>query len=131
LLESACMELVHLAQGLDGAKVRGDPGVLVDGIAYHTRDVVPGTLFFCVPGATTDGHRFAGRAVAAGASAIVCERDLDVAATRLIVPSVRAAMPVVAARFFGHPSRELAVVGITGTNGKTTTARALGAHRTR
>jgi UDP-N-acetylmuramoyl-L-alanyl-D-glutamate--2,6-diaminopimelate ligase len=116
------MELIRLAEGLAGAVVRGDPAVAVHGIAYHTRDVAPGTLFFCVPGATSDGHRFAAQAVASGASAVVCERDLEVAATRIVVPSVRAAMPVIAARFHGHPSRELTVVGITGTNGKTTTA---------
>lgn len=116
------MELVDLAAGLAGAEVRGDPGTPVRGIACHTRDVAPGTLFFCVPGATRDGHDLAASAIAAGATVVVCERDLDVAVTRLVVPSVRAAMPVIAARFYGHPSRELTVVGITGTNGKTTTA---------
>ncbi len=116
------MELVCLAEGLAGAEVRGDPAVPVRSIAYHTRDVGPGTLFFCVPGASSDGHDFAAQAVAAGAAAVVCEREVDVPATRLVVPSVRAAMPRIAARFYRHPSRELTVVGVTGTNGKTTTA---------
>ena len=116
------MELADLAQGLAGAEVRGDPGVRVHGVASHSRDVAPGTLFFCVPGAARDGHEFAAEAVAAGATVVVCERDVDLAVTRLVVPSVRAAMPVIAARFYGHPSRQLTVVGITGTNGKTTTA---------
>ena len=116
------MELVHLGEGIPGARLVGDPATPVRGIAYHTRDVGPGTLYFCIPGFQRDGHDFAAQAVAAGASAVVCERDLEVTAARLVVPSVRAAMPVMAARFFGHPSHELTVVGVTGTNGKTTTA---------
>jgi len=122
LVESARMNLVHLVEGLAGVQLRGDPGVPVRGIAYHTRDVTAGTLYFCVPGFRSDGHDFAAQAVAAGATVVVCERDLDVAATRLVVPSVRIAMPFIASRFHGHPSRELTVVGVTGTNGKTTTA---------
>lgn len=116
------MELVHLAEGLAGATLIGDHGVTVRGLAYDTRQVTRGGLFFCVPGFHRDGHEFAAAAVAAGAAAVVCERDVGVGAARLVVPSVRAAMPVVAARFYGHPSRELTVVGVTGTNGKTTTA---------
>jgi UDP-N-acetylmuramoyl-L-alanyl-D-glutamate--2,6-diaminopimelate ligase len=116
------MELIDLGEGIAGARLLGDPAVPVRSIAYHTRDVVPGALYFCVPGFRRDGHDFAAEAVAAGAAAVVCERELDLAAARLVVPSVRAAMPVVAARFYGHPSRELTVVGVTGTNGKTTTA---------
>jgi len=122
LVESAGMKLVDLGEGIAGARLVGDPATSVRSIAYHTRDVGSGTLYFCVPGFRRDGHDFAAQAVSAGAAALVCERDLDVAAARLVVPSVRTAMPPIAARFYGHPSRELAVVGITGTNGKTTTA---------
>ena len=116
------MELQHLGEGIAGARLIGDPATLVRSIAYHTRDVAAGTLYFCVPGYRRDGHEFAADAVAAGATALVCERDVEVATARLVVPSVRAAMPLIAARFYGHPSRELTVVGVTGTNGKTTTA---------
>ena len=122
MVESARMKLVDLGEGIAGAKLVGDPATPVRSIAYHTRDVGPGTLYFCVPGFRRDGHDFAAQAVSAGAVAVVCERDLDVAAARLVVPRVRAAMPRIAARFYGHPSRELTVVGVTGTNGKTTTA---------
>lgn len=125
MVESARMELVGLGEGIAGAQLLGDPATPIRSIAYHTRDVGPGTLYFCVPGFRRDGHDFAGEAVAAGAVALVCERDLDVAAARLLVPSVRAAMPVVAARFYDHPSRDLTVVGVTGTNGKTTSAHLL------
>jgi len=116
------MKLAELLEGVAGAAVRGDPATEIRGLAYHTRDVVDGTLFFCVPGLKFDGHAFAARAAAAGAAALVCEHDTGVALPQVLVPSVRRAMALVAARWYGHPSRELAVVGVTGTNGKTTTA---------
>ena len=116
------MKLAELLEGVAGATVRGDPATEIRGLAYHTRDVADGTLFFCVPGLTFDGHAFAARAAAAGAAALVCERDTGVALPQVLVPSVRRAMALVAARWYEHPSRELTVVGVTGTNGKTTTA---------
>ncbi len=122
LLESAPMKLSELVQGVSGATVRGDPDTEIRGLAYHTRDVADGTLFFCVPGLRYDGHAFADKAVEAGASALVCERDTGQAVTHVIVPSVRRAMALLGARWYGDPSRELSVVGVTGTNGKTTTA---------
>ena len=122
LVESAAMKLSELVQGVSGATVRGDPGTEIRGLAYHTRDVADGTLFFCVPGLSFDGHTFAGAAVEAGAAALVCEHDTGVDAPQVIVPSVRRAMALMASRWYGDPSRELRVVGVTGTNGKTTTA---------
>ena len=116
------MKLSELVEGVSGATVRGDPGTEIRGLAYHTRDVADGTLFFCVPGLSFDGHTFAAAAVAAGAAALVCERDTGVSAPQVIVPSVRRAMALTAARWYGDPSRALRVVGVTGTNGKTTTA---------
>jgi UDP-N-acetylmuramoyl-L-alanyl-D-glutamate--2,6-diaminopimelate ligase len=97
-------------------------GVEVTDLAYDTRAVTPGTLFFCVPGSTVDGHDLAADAVAKGAVALVVERRLDLPVPQLEVESVRAAMGPLAARFFGDPSEELEVVAVTGTNGKTTTA---------
>jgi UDP-N-acetylmuramoyl-L-alanyl-D-glutamate--2,6-diaminopimelate ligase len=79
-------------------------------------------LFFCIPGATADGHDFAADAVAAGAAALVVERPLDLDVPQVVVPSVRAAMPRAAVAFFDDPTAELPVAAITGTNGKTTTA---------
>jgi UDP-N-acetylmuramoyl-L-alanyl-D-glutamate--2,6-diaminopimelate ligase len=116
------MKLAELLEGVVGATVRGDPATEIRGLAYHTRDVADGTLFFCVPGLKFDGHAFAARAAAAGAAALVCERDTGAELPQVIVPSVRRAMALIAARWYGRPSRELAVVGVTGTNGKTTTA---------
>ena len=69
------MKLAELVEGVAGALVRGDPSTEIRGLAYHTRDVADGTLFFCVPGLKFDGHEFAGRAAAAGASALVCEHE--------------------------------------------------------
>lgn len=100
----------------------GADAVEVAGLAYDSRQVTPGTLFFCVRGAHSDGHDFAAQAVQKGAAALVVERRLGLGVPEAVVPSVRAAMGPVAARFHGDPSARLRVVGVTGTNGKTTTA---------
>ena len=94
----------------------------ISGLAYDTRSVRPGTLFFCVPGFTRDGHEFAPDAIARGAVALVVERPLNLGVPELQVPSVRAAMAPAAAAFYGDPTAQLRTVGVTGTNGKTTTA---------
>jgi UDP-N-acetylmuramoyl-L-alanyl-D-glutamate--2,6-diaminopimelate ligase len=94
----------------------------VTDVAYDHRAANPGTLFFCVPGFTRDGHDFALDAINRGAAAVVVERELDLAIPQIRVKSVRAAMAPAAAVFYGDPTAELEVVGITGTNGKTTTA---------
>jgi len=91
-------------------------------LSYDNRAVTPGTLFFCVPGFTRDGHEFAPEAIAKGAVALVVERPLGLSVPEICVDSVRAAMAPAAARFYGDPTNELATVGVTGTNGKTTTA---------
>src|SRR5947208_6158244 len=95
----------------------------VTSLAYDTRRVVPGTLFFCVPGFTRDGHEFAAEAIARGAVALVVQRDLpEVAAAQVRMESVRAAMAPAAAAFYGDPTAHLLTAGVTGTHGKTTTA---------
>ncbi|MGD0198710.1 MAG: UDP-N-acetylmuramoyl-L-alanyl-D-glutamate--2,6-diaminopimelate ligase [Solirubrobacteraceae bacterium] len=99
----------------------GAPPVKIAALAYDSRQVAPGTLFFCVTGRQSDGHEHARQAVEAGAAALVVERPLGLGVPELLVPSVRAAMAPLAARFNGDPSARLRVVGITGTNGKTTT----------
>src|SRR4249919_2653646 len=76
-------------------------------LAYDTRSVAPGTLFFCVRGSSADGHAFAATVAAAGAAALVVDHPLDVDLPQLVVPDVRAAMPVAAALFFGNPTAEL------------------------
>ena len=91
-------------------------------LAYDARSVSPGAMFFCVPGSRADGHDFAPDAVKSGAVALVVERHLEIDVPQLVVGDVRAAMAIAADVFFGEPTRSLEVVGVTGTNGKTTTA---------
>jgi UDP-N-acetylmuramoyl-L-alanyl-D-glutamate--2,6-diaminopimelate ligase len=97
------------------------PPVEISGLAFDNRAVEPGTLFFCVPGFTRDGHDFAPDAVARGAAALVVQRPLGLGVPEVLVDDVRAAMARAAARFHGDPTHRLPVVGVTGTNGKTTT----------
>jgi len=106
--------------GIDAETSGGDPEI--NGLAYDSRRVEAGDLFFCVSGLESDGHEFAPAAVEAGAAALVAERRLELDVPQVLVPSARIAMAPVAARFFGDPTAELAVAGVTGTNGKTTTA---------
>jgi UDP-N-acetylmuramoyl-L-alanyl-D-glutamate--2,6-diaminopimelate ligase len=104
------------------ARVVGDDSVEIESLAYDSRQVEPGTLFFCVPGEKSDGHEFAEAAVKAGAAALVVEEELEVDVPQVVVVDARAAMAPLAARFFADPTAELRVVGVTGTNGKTTSA---------
>jgi UDP-N-acetylmuramoyl-L-alanyl-D-glutamate--2,6-diaminopimelate ligase len=104
----------------------GDPdAVEVTGVVHDSRAVTEGSLFCCVPGAVVDGHDYADRAVGAGAVALLCERTLSAPVVQAVVPATRAAMGPAAAAFHGHPSRDLEVIGVTGTNGKTTTTHFL------
>ncbi len=101
----------------------GTDPVITD-VVLDSRRVTPGSLFFCVRGEHNDGHEFAAEAVAAGAVAIVVDHELShIGPTaQVVVDNTRAAMAHLSSAFFGQPSRDLTVVGITGTNGKTTTA---------
>ena len=105
-----------------GDAARDAPPVEVTALAYDNRLVTSGTLFFCVPGFTRDGHDFAPDAVARGAVALVVERPLGLGVPEVLVDDVRAAMAPAAAAINGDPTAALRAVGITGTNGKTTTA---------
>jgi UDP-N-acetylmuramoyl-L-alanyl-D-glutamate--2,6-diaminopimelate ligase len=116
------MRLDEVVAELGGARIVGDGAVAVADLAYDSRKVGAGTLFFCFPGERADGHDFAQAAVGAGAVALVVERELELDVAQVVVADARAAMAPLAARFFGDPTAELRVVGVTGTNGKTTTA---------
>jgi UDP-N-acetylmuramoyl-L-alanyl-D-glutamate--2,6-diaminopimelate ligase len=116
------MDLERVISALAPTDVVRPAPVAVTDLAYDARAVQPGALFFCVPGARADGHDFAPEAVERGAVALVVERSLDVPAPQLVVSDARAAMAVVADEFFGQPTAKLEVAGVTGTNGKTTTA---------
>ncbi len=117
--------LFELAQAIPGARIEGDGGAEVSGVAFDSRRAGPGDLFVAVPGFEADGHDFAATAVASGAVALVLERlvdDIPKDVPFLLVPSCREAMALLADAFYGHPSGDLALAGVTGTNGKTTTA---------
>ncbi|HET9557299.1 MAG TPA: Mur ligase family protein, partial [Actinomycetota bacterium] len=119
-LTSRRVPLASLAPAVRG-EVRGDAGTMVTDVVLDTRKVVPGALFCCVPGARFDGHDLAGKALDAGAAALCVQRPLDLEAPQLLVGGVRDVLAPLAAAFFDHPSRRFDLVGVTGTNGKTTT----------
>ena len=116
------MELARLIAAIEPTDVVNPAAREIADLAYDTRALSTGALFFCVPGAKVDGHDLAAAAVAGGAAALVVERPVGASVPQLVVPSVRAAMPPAANAFFETPSRELEVAAVTGTNGKTTTA---------
>ena len=115
--------MTKLIKDIDVVGVRGDPATTeVSSIEFDSRRVLPGALFCCVPGQRTDGHLHAADAVKDGATSLLCDRflDLEVTQVRVAPGAVRPAMAEVASAFYDHPSRALATVGVTGTNGKTT-----------
>ena len=94
--------------------------VEITGLSYDSRKVKAGDLFFCISGFVTDGHQFAARAAQSGAAALVVTRKLPLAVPQLLVKNDREAMSLISAAFYGHPSRQMKMIGLTGTNGKTT-----------
>ena len=122
LLESGAIDLESLSQAVRAERILNPGRAEISDLAYDARRVGPGALFVCVPGNKADGHDFAVQAVAQGASALIVERPLDLPLPQLLVGDAREAMALAADAFFEHPTRELEVVGVTGTNGKTTTA---------
>ena len=115
--------LKELLTGLPGCRVAGDDRLPIPALAYHSQEVVPGGVFVALKGVRTDGHRFLATALSQGARVIVTEQELTPPSgvTVVRVPDARLALAHLSAAFYRHPSRELALVGITGTNGKTTT----------
>ncbi len=122
MVESSPVILSDLFANVEGCRLAGAADIHISSLSYRSDQAGEGTLFFCVPGFVRDGHDFAPDAVARGASALCVERRLDLPITQVVVPSVRQAMGPVAAAFYGQPSSHLLAVGITGTNGKTTSA---------
>jgi UDP-N-acetylmuramoyl-L-alanyl-D-glutamate--2,6-diaminopimelate ligase len=111
--------LALLAEQLAGSVLHGGDALLADAV-HDSSTVRPGVLFCAVPGQHHDGHDHAAHAVRDGAAALLVERRLDLDVPQLVVPSVRAAMGPAAAHVHGGPARELRMLGVTGTNGKTT-----------
>ncbi|MEF2964674.1 UDP-N-acetylmuramoyl-L-alanyl-D-glutamate--2,6-diaminopimelate ligase [Paenibacillus sp. M1] len=116
------MLLKDLATYIIASEIRGNSETDCKDISIDSRKIAPGDLFVCLPGHTVDGHDFAGKAAEQGAAALVVERWLDdVSLPQLKVKDSRLAMAVLGNAFFGSPSSRLQVIGVTGTNGKTTT----------
>ena len=112
---------------LTGARVLGDAATIVTDVSMDSRAVPAGSLFCCVRGAQHDGHDHAAAAVRAGAIALACTRELPLGVPQLLLEDTRAAAAVLADRVHGHPSGALDVIGVTGTNGKTTVVTMLAA----
>src|SRR5574337_151068 len=116
------MRLGELLRGLAGAEMGRDAGPEISSLAYDSRRVQPGTLFFAIQGEKADGHQFIPQALKSGAVAVVSERaaPAELAARWVRVPKIRRALAEAAWTFYGHPDSHLQLIGITGTNGKTT-----------
>lgn len=118
-------KLGDILTGIADATIIGSPDVPVKNIIIDSRRVLPGSLFVALRGTQTDGHQFIGTATETGASAILCEelpQQTSDNVTYVVVPDSAAAMGQIASAFYGHPSRKLTLVGVTGTNGKTSVA---------
>jgi UDP-N-acetylmuramoyl-L-alanyl-D-glutamate--2,6-diaminopimelate ligase len=118
------MRLIDLIRNIPEKRIVGNPGIEIQDIAYHSAKVHEGTLFVAIRGINLDGHAFIGEALERGAKALVVEQgqEKDNGIPRVVVPDGRSALAHLSAAFFGNPSREMRVVGVTGTNGKTTTS---------
>ena len=116
------MQLADLIQRVSAKSIHGSLDREITGVRYDSRRVTPGNLFVAVRGTSFDGHSFIEQAVDKGAVAVVGERAaLSQRATAIVVPDSRGALAQLAATFFGDPSRKLKMIGVTGTNGKSTT----------
>src|ERR1700761_6629229 len=134
--EPATVRIVQmnlLFDDIDVIETAGDPAAVdVRGIAHDSRRVVPGDLFCCVPGLLSDGHAYAAEAVDRGAVGLLCEHlilellDQPVVQTLVAPGTIRPVMARLAAAFYGNPARDLLMIGVTGTNGKTTVTQLLG-----
>ena len=111
-----------LIAGLPEARLVGTGATSITGLTYDSRNVRPGDLFCALAGGYFDGHDYASAAVASGAAALIVERPLSLDVPQIVVEDSRAALAPISAEFYGHPSQSLDVIGVTGTDGKTTTA---------
>jgi UDP-N-acetylmuramoyl-L-alanyl-D-glutamate--2,6-diaminopimelate ligase len=117
------MQLNRILRALPHHEVIGSPDTEITGIAYDSRKAFPGCLFCCIEGLKFDGHQFAAQALEKGARALLISRDVEVPGgiTKIKAPDTRLALAMMSAEYFDHPSKKLKMIGVTGTNGKTTT----------
>lgn len=119
------MKLSELIKGLDIVAVSGDTGAEIRDVTADSNSVTRGSLFICLNGRARDGHGYIRQAERYGAAAVITERKTDTVLTQVVVKNTRRAMSVIAANFYGHADRKMRLIGVTGTNGKTTTAHFL------
>lgn len=120
------MKLKQIIKEAGVKATAGDINVEINAIVFDSRKCAPGSLFVAINGTASDGHEYIGKAVEKGAVAVICEREADCgAATRVVVENSRKALAMAASAFYDNPSSKLNLVGITGTNGKTTTVTLL------
>ena len=115
------MKLQDLLRDIPVLSTTADPQMEITGVSYDSRTTKPGDLFVAMTGFATDGHAYIGKAVAAGAAAVLCEHAPAEAVPCVVVENSRRALAVLGANFFGHPADSMTMVAVTGTNGKTTT----------
>lgn len=116
------MKLAELLSEVKYKEIIGSDRVNITGVAFNSLEVKPGNVFVCISGFKTDGHKYASDAIARGAAAVICERDMsELGVTCVVCENTRLALANISAVFYGHPERRFKLIGITGTNGKTTT----------
>ena len=116
------MELRKLLEGVEIRKITGETLREIEGIAYHSKEVAKGSLFAAIRGMEVDGHQFIEEAIRRGAEAVLLEEERDLQKrTMILVPNSREALAKISSNFYGNPSSQVKLIGITGTNGKTTT----------
>lgn len=116
------MKLTQILQGIDYEVLKGSENLDIDAIQYDSRAVKNGDLFVCIEGYATDGHKYIDNAYKSGAAAIIIGKDVENLpnCTVIKVPDSRKALALAGANYYGHPADKLKVIGVTGTNGKTT-----------
>ena len=114
------MKLKELLHGLDVLELHADEALDITGVQYDSRQVTPGALFVAISGFQTDGHKYISKAMENGAVCVVCEKKPETDIPYVLVSNARSALAALGANWFGHPADAMCVVGITGTNGKTT-----------
>lgn len=118
------MKLSELLVNLDTIDIKGNTDIEINAVNYDSRKVKKNDIFVCIRGFVSDGHKYAKKAAEAGASVIVCEEIIDLSpyeVTTILVENSRQSLAILAANYYGNPSKKMNMIGVTGTNGKTTT----------
>lgn len=115
------MKLKELMESLEVVEIQGDLDKEIRGVTYDSRKALPGYLFICIDGFTTDGHKYAQQAVDNGACALVVEKNINIIGEDVTIVRVkdsRKSLALISASWFGNPSRDMTLVGVTGTKGR-------------